>query len=151
MTKQFLFYPRKTSAVCSWMGCDASPCLKGPEMKDLKRHYSCPLTPLCSLFCACLHELYGCFHQRARMLFECVFFFFWLFGLKRVCRQVLLQMPCVLQRCSLFLLMPLSQNIPPLPRTIALSVCLMVVASGAYRRAHSETLFLRVMPACWDF
>lgn len=58
--------------------------------------------PLYSLFFACLHELYGCFHQRARLLFECFSFFSFAFVLrlfgseKEYAGRCCVQMPCVL-------------------------------------------------------
>lgn len=67
-----VFFPtlgriRELSGLSS-VGCDGPPCLKAAEMKDLKRHNSA-LASLYSLLCACLRELYGFYHQRARMLF----------------------------------------------------------------------------------
>lgn len=75
------------------VGQDGSPRLKGAEMKDLKRRCSA-LAALYSLFCSCLRELYGFYHQRARMLFLIALFFCLRFVLaisqKGFYRQVLL-------------------------------------------------------------
>lgn len=64
----FLILGKLELSGLSSVGGDGSPSLKAAEMKDLKRHYSA-LASFYSLFCACLRELYGFYHQRARMLF----------------------------------------------------------------------------------
>lgn len=132
------------------MDYDGPVCLKGPQLMDLESHYSDP-PPLCSLFCACLHELYGCFHQRARLLFECLFFFsfvFRLFGSKkkeagRCCCKCHAYCSCALQLsvCLSFVSSCLSVKIPWYHEQWPSLCVLWLVVSGAYRRADSETVF----------
>lgn len=143
------------------MGCDVCPCLKGPEMKYLKRHYNGPLCPLHSLFCAlCMSP--WLFSPKGRNAFFIFFIFSFIFFL--VWKDCTGRCYCKCDAyCSIaaffffyhacqlkFPFPPTHTHTPPF-WTITLSVCLMAVASGAYRRENSKTLFLRVMPACWDF
>lgn len=142
------------------MGCYVSPCLKGPEMKYLKRHYNGPLCPLHSLFCAlCMSP--WLFSPKGRNAFWIFFNLFSFWSERTVQTGVIANaMRTVVLQPSFFFFYHAYQLKFPFPPThthtppfwtITLSVCLMAVASGAYRRENSKTLFLRVMPACWDF